>query len=255
MAGPEKVRHFHLDHLGTPRLITGNGGAIIAERTYGAFGRGLIVDSTPPPHELAQFTAHERDTFQLDYMHARYYEPMLGRFLSVDPVLDIKLALHEPQLRNRYSYVTNNPLTFTDPDGRYRTFYKEKPMTAENLAMDENTPVAVRYSMYATGGLTALGAGGGGTAGALKNEIATGVATAGRFHLQAGLERLSSLQKLIAGGTLSSRDLASATRMARDLQQALQPVLTRLKMTAAQLQRELASGRLKQEDVVRSMRN
>lgn len=52
----------------------------------------------------------------------------LGRFLSVDPVLDIKKNLSEPQMWNRYAYVTNNPLKFTDPDGRYRTFYNEKPM-------------------------------------------------------------------------------------------------------------------------------
>jgi hypothetical protein len=42
----------------------------------------------------------------------------LGRFLSVDPVLDREKALKEPQRWNRYSYVINNPLRFRDPDGR-----------------------------------------------------------------------------------------------------------------------------------------
>lgn len=37
-----------------------------------------------------------------DYMHARYYNPNLGRFLSVDPVLDQKRALSNPQSWNRY---------------------------------------------------------------------------------------------------------------------------------------------------------
>ncbi|HEX2062137.1 MAG TPA: RHS repeat-associated core domain-containing protein [Thermoanaerobaculia bacterium] len=111
----EKVRHFHLDHLGTPRLITGNGGAVIAERTYSAFGRALDVDSTPPPDERAQFTGHERDSFQLDYMHARYYDPMVGRFLSVDPG---GVDPRRPQSWNRYSYVLNNPVNLTDPTGR-----------------------------------------------------------------------------------------------------------------------------------------
>lgn len=41
-----------------------------------------------------------------------------GRFLSVDPVLDQKLALSNPQAWNRYAYVRNNPINKTDPTGR-----------------------------------------------------------------------------------------------------------------------------------------
>ena len=50
----------------------------------------------------------------LDYMHARYCSPAQGRFLSVDPVLDIEKTLRTPQLWNRYSYVGNNPLGYVD---------------------------------------------------------------------------------------------------------------------------------------------
>jgi hypothetical protein len=42
----------------------------------------------------------------------------LGRFLSVDPVLDVKKALRAPQMWNRYSYVTNNPILYNDPTGK-----------------------------------------------------------------------------------------------------------------------------------------
>lgn len=41
-----------------------------------------------------------------------------GRFLSVDPSMDIEKAMREPQQWNRYSYVVNNPLKYTDPDGK-----------------------------------------------------------------------------------------------------------------------------------------
>jgi hypothetical protein len=50
-------------------------------------------------------------------MHARHYNPTVGRFLSVDPVLNAKSALRYPQLWNRYAYAISNPLKFTDPTG------------------------------------------------------------------------------------------------------------------------------------------
>ncbi|HYH05982.1 MAG TPA: RHS repeat-associated core domain-containing protein, partial [Thermoanaerobaculia bacterium] len=98
------------------RLITGNGGAKLADRAYSAFGRGLTTAASNT-HEQLEFTGHERDSYQLDYMHARYYDPMLGRFLSVDPARRSADA-REPQSWNRYAYADNNPLKFTDPNGR-----------------------------------------------------------------------------------------------------------------------------------------
>jgi RHS repeat-associated protein len=51
----------------------------------------------------------------LVYMQQRYYDPTIGRFLSVDPVT----ALEKPLTNfNRYVYTLNNPYKFTDPDGR-----------------------------------------------------------------------------------------------------------------------------------------
>jgi RHS repeat-associated protein len=52
----------------------------------------------------------------LDYMHARYYDPELGRFLSVDPSNE-SVNLSRPQTWNRYSYAENNPVLKIDPDG------------------------------------------------------------------------------------------------------------------------------------------
>jgi hypothetical protein len=49
-------------------------------------------------------------------MHARYYKVAWGRFLSVDPTW-ISADLGKPQSWNRYSYVLNDPVNLTDPDG------------------------------------------------------------------------------------------------------------------------------------------
>ncbi len=112
---PGRRYQYHLDHLGTPRLITGNGGVEISRHTYYAFG--TEVPGAAPDGERKQFTGHERDSSTLDYMHARYYFPFAGRFLSVDPTWE-SADLGKPQTWNRYSYVLNNPVNMTDPDGR-----------------------------------------------------------------------------------------------------------------------------------------
>jgi len=58
-----------------------------------------------------------RDTWVLDYMHARYFSPHLGRFMSVDPSAQ-SWDPKRPQSWNRYAYVRGNPLKYVDPDGQ-----------------------------------------------------------------------------------------------------------------------------------------
>ena len=114
-----RQEHFHLDHLGTPRLLTSATGAVISSHKYLPFGEELGDPSVS--NETMRFTGHERDADpvgwenDLDYMHARYYSPRAGRFTSVDPGgFDTK----RPQTWNRYAYVSSNPILKLDPDGR-----------------------------------------------------------------------------------------------------------------------------------------
>ncbi|MCP3994319.1 MAG: RHS repeat-associated core domain-containing protein, partial [bacterium] len=110
------VRHYHLDHLGSVRQITNGERDVVASYNYLPYGEE--VDSRYNP---LQFTGHERDSHlaggadDLDYMHARYYSPYLGRFLSVDPVRSKRPTA--PQSWNKYSYVRGNPLKYKDPNG------------------------------------------------------------------------------------------------------------------------------------------
>ncbi len=121
-------RHFHLDHLGSPRLITADNGQMVSYHDYYPFGDEYSPVSQEVSHgfdreDPMKFTGHERDYaggmggedgHAIDDMHARYSNPTLGRFLSVDP---IEGAPGNPQSWNRYAYVRNNPLNFNDALG------------------------------------------------------------------------------------------------------------------------------------------
>lgn len=115
---------YHLDHLGSPRRITDTSNRVVGRHTYYAFGpeasNGRLDEPSPTP---LKYTGHERaedpvsPIDSIDYMHARYYSPKLGRFLSVDPTWE-SADLGRPQSWNRYAYVMNNPVNMTDPDGK-----------------------------------------------------------------------------------------------------------------------------------------
>ena len=64
---------------------------------------------------LRGFTGHEHvDDLRLIHMNGRMYDPQLGRFLSVDPVIQFPT---DSQSLNPYSYLGNNPLSGRDPSG------------------------------------------------------------------------------------------------------------------------------------------
>jgi RHS repeat-associated protein len=131
--GDTGYRHFHLDHLGSVRLVTRGGDAArITEVKYAPFGTEVDPSTDEytslkySPLEPMKFAGHERDYYgavnvpgddHLDYMHARFYSAAAGRFLSVDPTWE-SADVERPQAFNRYTYVDNNPLNRIDPDGR-----------------------------------------------------------------------------------------------------------------------------------------
>jgi RHS repeat-associated protein len=111
--------HYHLDHLGTPRMITASGGLLVAKHTYYPFGAEMDIAPHESAVEAMKFTGHERDlvagdNHSVDYMHARFYNTNVGKFLAMDRHPG---ETERPQSWNRYSYASNNPIARFDPNG------------------------------------------------------------------------------------------------------------------------------------------
>jgi RHS repeat-associated protein len=114
--GGEEVVYFHSDAVGSVRLVTDANGQVLERYDYLPFGEPYPPSA--PVVETRRFGGKERDAESgLDYFGARHYSSLNGRFTTVDPVLQIELALTNPQRWDRYAYAGNNPLRFIDPDG------------------------------------------------------------------------------------------------------------------------------------------
>jgi RHS repeat-associated protein len=122
---------YHADHLGNPRLITDESRRITATHTYWPFGEEITAQGQDDLTH--KYTGHERDfESNLDYMHARYYNNFLGRFLSVDRG---KPNPENPQTWNKYKYARNNPIIFIDDNGLWDTIFYVKT-TSSNMSFN-----------------------------------------------------------------------------------------------------------------------
>jgi len=119
----DETRYLHRDALGSIDTITDGQGNIVERMGYSPFGarRGgdwqTLGGLTLQLYTNRGFTGHEHiEEMGLIHMNGRVYDPEIGRFLSADPHVQFPDA---SQSYNRYSYVMNNPLKYTDPSGYF----------------------------------------------------------------------------------------------------------------------------------------
>lgn len=105
------VRYIHTDALGSIVAESDSSGTVVERREYEPYGQQMA----PNLQDGMGYTGHVQDAAtNLIYMQQRYYDPMLGLFLSVDPVT----AYDSPiGAFNRYRYANSNPYKFIDLDG------------------------------------------------------------------------------------------------------------------------------------------
>jgi RHS repeat-associated protein len=103
------------DRLGGPVIGATRQSSVLWRESYTPFGE--LLDDPPANRDEAGFTGHIRDhATGLTYAQARYYNPVIGRFLSHDPVGFADMG-GDWRYFNRYAYAFNNPASYTDPNG------------------------------------------------------------------------------------------------------------------------------------------
>ena len=109
------ITYYHNDISGTPLLATDAAGNVLWKENYQPYGDKLNKQPASAGNKVGFAGKPYDGNTGLSYMGARYYDPVIGRFMGIDPKGFDEGNLHS---FNRYTYANNNPYKFVDPDGR-----------------------------------------------------------------------------------------------------------------------------------------
>ncbi len=103
------------DHLGSSSVTTNASGAKTASALYKAFGETRFTSGTL--YTDYKFTGQREESALggIYFFQARWFDPTLGRFMSPDTI--VPTSTQGTQAWDRYAFVNNNPVRYTDPTG------------------------------------------------------------------------------------------------------------------------------------------
>ncbi|WP_445765912.1 toxin TcdB middle/N-terminal domain-containing protein [Rheinheimera sp.] len=117
------ILYLHKDNQGSTISITDKAGKVVQQFIYDPWGKQYSVSSNSlfstysNPGDSKGYTGHKMiNDFDVIHMGGRTYNPILGRFMQADPFIQAPSNL---QNYNRYSYVLNNPMSYSDPSGYF----------------------------------------------------------------------------------------------------------------------------------------
>lgn len=119
------TRYFLADHLGSPIAVVDDNQTVLQRMSYDPWGRRRNPDGSDDAsatlggianaQDRSGYTGEEQlDQLGLVHLNGRIYDPISARFVSADPHVP---DMGDGQNFNRYTYVLNNPLAYTDPTG------------------------------------------------------------------------------------------------------------------------------------------
>lgn len=214
--GTKEYSYLHKDHQGSITTVTNKNGTVIQQALFDPFGKrtqihqaSVFANASYMQPTDRGYTGHNMmDGLGIIHMNGRIYDPTLGRFLQADPHIQAPL---NSQNYNRYSYVLNNPMSYTDPSGYFfkklGKFIKKHWRTIASIAIAVYLPGAGGFwnaigvsasNTVAVGAITGFISGGVAT-GSLRGAL-VGAFTGGMFgklHSMAG-----GFGKVVAHGTV-----------------------------------------------------
>ncbi len=201
-----KTHYMHKDHLGSVIAISDDSGNALKRFRYDPFGKQHeITDYSANSYTFAPvtarlgltqkgFTGHEMiHSVGIIHMNGRIYDADIGRFMQADAYIQ---APKNMQSMNRYSYVLNNPLSYTDPSGHFFKFIKKYWRSILAVTLSIIAPFGTGFwATIANGALSGAVA-----TGSLKGAL-TGAFSAGVFYgIGEAFNQLSfSHENLVAG--------------------------------------------------------
>ncbi len=116
------LMYYEYDGLGSVTTLRNKQGDKIEDYRYDVFGN--IQTGITSPYNMTGYTSQMYDDkSSLVYMNSRWYNPNVGRFMNEDTW---KGTLSNPQTQNKYAYVLNNPVNYTDPSGNVPEWVKNR---------------------------------------------------------------------------------------------------------------------------------
>lgn len=114
-ATPAAQLYYHQDFVNSTQVTTTSEGQLSAKLRYRPFGgTDTVVGSNDFRY---RFGSKEKDRSGLYYFDSRYYDPVMGRFITADDQPGAELT--ESDALNRYAYTLNNPIKYCDPSGHF----------------------------------------------------------------------------------------------------------------------------------------
>ncbi len=244
-----KLSYVFSDHHNTGTTAVDAATQMVNRRKLTIFGAQRGAAATAWPGDRGFIGGTKDNSTGLTHLGAREYDPATARFISVDPLMDVS----DPQQLHGYSYGNNNPLLYSDPDGKWWGLWAmfELVNQALEIFQEAYAPRAVRPhasnqklnnylgNIYARDQAKNV-YGNGKVGSAIKYELRNGhrLVSDGmekdQWHVQKGWAVLSGLSELIDGDRaaregakgknavrLSDEDLATAKREAQELWEAL----------------------------------